>query len=54
MSKVLSFKPRAGKMKTGQTTCEFIVICPQKKKKKGIQEASQEYHKDKHQDPSRI
>ena len=48
MGKVLSLKPRVGKMKTGQTIGEFIIICPQKI---GIQEASQEYHKDKYQDP---
>ena len=45
--KMLSFKLRVDKVKTDQTTGEFIVIC---QKKKRIQEASQEYYKDKHQD----
>ena len=49
---MLSFKLRIGKVKTDQTTGEFIVIC--QKKKKRIQEASQEYYKDKHQDSSGI
>ena len=53
MGKVLSFKSRVDNVKTDQIIGEFIVICS-KKKKKEIQEASQEYHKDKHQDPSGI
>ena len=32
MGKVLSFKQRVNKVKTGQTTSEFIVICQKKKK----------------------
>ena len=33
MDKVLSFEPRVGKVQMGQTTCEFTVICTNKKLK---------------------
>ena len=51
VGKMLNFKSRVNNVKRGQITSEFIVICSKKrKKKKGIQE----YHIDKHQDPSGI